>query len=190
METKYGSNSNARSITLFYRLNWHEDERTITVQQYEALVADETANARKYWKPKLTNTGAVIGYERIKEDWAVSTNKVLSLSLTVSPSGFAVGDRVTQTSTEAYATIDYIDLENNRLTVKHVSGSFAVNEAEGIKEITLISQNIPETETEYWYAVNAYEDEKETNELKRNVFVLKSSYLAETEKQFIQQLSL
>jgi hypothetical protein len=190
METKYGSNSNARSITLFYRLNWHEDERTITVQQYEALVADETANARKYWKPKLTNTGAVIGYERIKEDWTVSTNKVLSLSLTVSPSGFAVGDRVTQTSTEAYATIDYIDLENNRLTVKHVSGSFAVNEAEGIKEITLISQNIPEAETEYWYAVNAYEDEKETNELKRNVFVLKSSYLAETEKQFIQQLSL
>jgi hypothetical protein len=190
METKYGSNSNARSITLFYRLNWHEDERTITVQQYESLIADETANARKYWKPKLTNTGVVIGYERIKEDWTVSTNKVLSLSLTVSPSGFAVGDRVTQTSTGAYATIDYIDLENKRLTVKHVSGSFAVNEAEGISEITLISQNIPEAETEYWYAVNAYEDEKETNELKRNVFVLKSSYLAETEKQFIQQLSL
>ena len=190
METKYGSNSNARSITLFYRLNWHEDERTITVQQYEALIADEIANARKYWKPKLTNTGAVIGYERIKEDWTVSTNKVLSLSLTVSPSGFAVGDRVTQTSTGAYATIDYIDLENKRLTVKHVSGSFVVNEAEGIKEITPISQNIPEAETEYWYAVNAYEDEKETNELKRNVFVLKSSYLAETEKQFIQQLSL
>jgi hypothetical protein len=190
METKYGSNSNARSITLFYRLNWHEDERTITVQQYESLVADETANARKYWKPKLTNTGAVIGYERIKEDWTVSTNKVLSLSLTVSPSGFVVGDRVTQISTGAYATVDYIDLENNRLTVKHVSGSFAVNEEEGIKEITPISQNIPEAETEYWYAVNAYEDEKETNELKRNVFVLKSSYLAETEKQFIQQLSL
>jgi hypothetical protein len=190
METKYGSNSNARSIVLFYRLNWHEDERTITVQQYEALIADETANARKYWKPKLTNTGAVIGYERIKEDWTVSTNKVLSLSLTVSPSGFAVGDRVTQTSTEAYATVDYIDLENNTLTVKHVNGTFTVNEAEGIKEITLISQNISEAETEYWYAVNAYEDEKETNELKRNVFVLKSSYLAETEKQFIQQLSL
>jgi len=190
METKYGSNSNARSITLFYRLNWHEDERIITNQQYEALVADEIANARKYWKPKLTNTGAVIGYERIKEDWTVSTNKVLSLSLTVSPSGFAVGDRVTQTSTGAYATIDYIDLESNSLTVKHVNGTFAVNEAEGIKEITPISQNIPESETEYWYAVNAYEDEKETNELKRNVFVLKSSYLAETEKQFIQQLSL
>ena len=65
-----------------------------------------------------------------------------------------------------------------------------MNEEEGIQEITLIKQNIPEAESEYWYAVNAYDDEKETNELKRNIFVLKSSYLAETEKQFIQQLSL
>ena len=189
METKYGSNSNARSITLFYRLNWHEDERLITIQQYDSLVANETANARKYWKPKLTNTGAVIGYERIKEEWIVSTNKVLSLSLSVVPTGFEVGDRVSQTSTNAFATIDYIDLENNRLTVKHVSGTFAVNAAEGISEITVLSQNIPEAEAEYWYAVNAYDDEKEANELKRNVVVLKSSYLAEVEKQFIQQIS-
>ena len=189
VETKYGSNSNARSITLFYRLNWHEDERLITIQQYDSLIANETANARKYWKPKLTNTGAVIGYERIKEEWMVSTNKVLSLSLTVTPTGFEVGDRVSQTSTGAFATIDYIDLENNRLTVKHVSGAFAVNAAEGISEITVLSQNIPEAEAEYWYAVNAYDDEKEANELKRNVVVLKSSYLAEVEKQFIQQIS-
>ena len=61
VQTKYGSNSNARSIILFYRLNWHEDERIITNQQYEALIANETANTRKYWKPKITNTGAVIG---------------------------------------------------------------------------------------------------------------------------------
>ena len=190
IETKYGSNSNARSITLFYRLNWHEDERTITTQQYEALIADETTNTQKYWKPKITNTGAVIGYERIKEDWIVSTNKILSLSLTVAPTAFEIGDRVSQTSTGAYATVDYIDLESNSLTVKHVNGTFAVNEAEGIEAITPIKQNISDAETEYWYAVNAYDDEKETNELKRNIFVLKSSYLAETEKQFIQQLSL
>ena len=189
IETKYGSTSNARAITLFYRLNWHEDERTITLQQYDALDADETTNTQKYWKPKLTNTGAVIGYERIKEDWIVSTNKILSLTLTASPTQFEVGDRVSQTSTGAYATVDYVDLENNSLTVKHVNGTFAVNQAEGIKTITPIKQNISTAETEYWYAVNAYDDEKERNELKRNIFVLKSSYLAETEKQFIQQLS-
>ena len=131
----------------------------------------------------------MIGYERIKEDWIVSTNKILSLTLTASPTQFEVGDRVSQTSTGAYATVDYVDLENNSLTVKHVNGTFAVNQAEGIKTITPIKQNISTAETEYWYAVNAYDDEKERNELRRNIFVLKSSYLAETEKQFIQQLS-
>lgn len=190
VETKYGSTSNARAITLFYRLNWHEDERIITLQQYDSLVANTTINTQKYWKPKLTNTGAVIGYERIKEDWIVSTNKILSLTLTASPTQFEVGDKISQTSTGADATIDYVDLENNSLTVKHVTGTFAVNTAEGIKTVTPIKQNISTAETEYWYAVNAYDNEKETNELKRNIFVLKSSYLAETEKQFIQQLSL
>lgn len=185
IETKYGSVSNARLITKFYRTNWHEDERTLTVTQYEALAVD----LRKYWKPKLTNTGAILGYERVKEDWAVATNKIVTLTLTASPEDFVLGDRVSQTSTSAAATVDFIDVENKILTVKHVTGSFAANTSEGISAVTLINENIATAEAEYWYAVNAYEEEQEINELKRNVTVLKSSYLAEVEKQFIQQLS-
>lgn len=187
--TKYGSISNARSIVKFYRTNWHDDERVITVTQYEALPATENSNLRKYWKPKLANTGSILGYERVKEDWAVSTNKIVTLSLTASPSDFVIGDRVSQTSTSASATVDFIDTDNNTLTVKHVEGIFVANTSEGISEVTLINENIPAGETEYWYAVNAYEEEQEINELKRNVTVLKSSYLAEVEKQFINQLS-
>lgn len=189
METKYGSISNSRSIIKFYRTNWHDDDRVITPTQYEALPATETSNHRKYWRPKITNTGSVIGYERVKEDWIVSTNKIVSLTLTVSPESFALGDRVSQTSTGASATVDFIDLQNNLLTVKHVTGTFEVNEEEGISAVDLIKENIPADEAEYWYVVNAYEEEQETNELKRNVIVLKSSYLAEVEKQFIQQIS-
>lgn len=189
IEGKYGSASNARTIVKFYRNNWHDDDRLITPTQYEALQADETLNLRKYWKPKLANTGAILGYERIKEDWTVSTNKIVLLTLTASPASFVVGDRVSQTSTGAYATVDFVDTENNTLTVKHVVGTFAVNTSEGISAVTLIKQNISDDEASYWYAVNAYDEEQETNEMKRNVVVLKSSYLAEVEKQFIQQLS-
>lgn len=189
IDRKYGSAANARTIIKFYRNNWHTDERVITVAQYEALPATETINLRKYWKPKLTNIGAVIGYERVREDWIVSTNKIVSLSLTDSPTDFSVGDKVTQSSTGAYATVEFVDTDNNTLTVKHVNGAFVANTSEGITEVTLLRQNISDDEASYWYAVNAYEDEVETNELKRNVYVLKSSYLAETEKQFIQQLS-
>ena len=189
IERKYGSASNARTITRFYRNNWHDDDRLITPTQYEALQSDSELNLRKYWKPKLANTGAILGYERVKEDWIVSTNKILVLSLTVSPADFDVGDRVSQTSTGAYATVDFVDTENNTLTVKHVVGEFAENTEEGIRSITLIKQNISDEEISYWYAVNAYDEEQEINEMKRNVTVLKSSYLAEVEKQFIQQLS-
>ncbi len=189
IDNKYGSTANARVIIKFYRNGWHTDERLITVAQFEALQADETLNLRKYWKPKLTNNGAILGYERIKEDWVVSTNKIVLLSLTVSPSSFVIGDRVSQTSTGAYATVDFIDTENKTLTVKHVSGTFVANTAEGISTVTLLKQNISDAEASYWYAVNAYEEEQEVNEMKKNVTLLKSSYLAETEKQFIQQLS-
>jgi hypothetical protein len=189
IDNKYGSTANARVIIKFYRNGWHTDERVITVAQFEALPADETLNLRKYWKPKLTNIGAILGYERIKEDWVVSTNKIVLLSLTVSPSSFVIGDRVSQTSTGAYATVDFIDTENKTLTVKHVSGTFVANTAEGISAVKLLKQNISDAEASYWYAVNAYEEEQEVNEMKKNVTLLKSSYLAETEKQFIQQLS-
>lgn len=186
---KYGSSSNSRLITKFYRNNWHNDERLISIEQYEALQADETMNLRKYWKPKLSSIGTVIGYERVKEDWIVSTNKIVQITLTSSPTDFELGDIVRQTSTSAFATIDFIDTETNTLTVKHVTGTFSANTTEGIETVSLIRQNITDDEAQYWYAVNAYEEEQETNELKRNVFVLKSSYLAETEKQFIQQIS-
>jgi len=189
IDNKYGSTANARVIIKFYRNGWHTDERLITPAQYEALQADETLNLRKYWKPKLSNIGAILGYERIKEDWVVSTNKIVLLSLTAAPSSFVIGDRVSQTSTEAYATVDFIDTENNTLTVKHVSGTFVANTSEGISAVTPLKQNISDEEASYWYAVNAYEEEQEVNEMKKNVTILKSSYLAETEKQFIQQLS-
>jgi len=189
IETKYGSSQDARRITQFYRNNWHNDERILTVAQYESLPASETLDLRKYWKPKLANTGAAIGYERLKEDWIVSTNKIVSLTLTVSPESFSAGDIISQTSTGASATVDFIDIDNKILTVKHVSGAFAVNEEEGIAIVTMLRQNISNEEAEYWDAVNAYDDEQETNELKRNITVLKSSYLAETEKQFILQIS-
>jgi hypothetical protein len=189
IESKYGSNQDARRIVEFYRNNWHNDERIITTAQYEALSASQTLDLRKYWKPKLANTGVVIGYERLKEDWVVSTNKIITLALTVSPEGFTIGDIVSQTSTGASATVDFIDIDNQTLTVKHVDGTFVVNEEEGITAVTLIRQNIADEEAEYWSAVNAYDNEYEINELKKNITVLKSSYLAETEKQFILQIS-
>jgi hypothetical protein len=48
IDRKYGSTTNARSITKFYRTNWHDDERLITVQQYEPSKVLETKTS-KHW---------------------------------------------------------------------------------------------------------------------------------------------
>jgi len=143
---KYGSLSSARNRILYFRNNWAEDDSIITVSSYENLVTDETQDIRKYWKPKLNNLGSVIGYERIKEDWVVSTNKIIELTIT-DASSFDEGDILFQSSTGAYGTIVKIDTVNSVLTVQHIrEGEFEVNEEDGILVVNLINQAIPDDE--------------------------------------------
>lgn len=185
---KYGSLSSARNRILYFRNNWAEDDSIITVSSYENLVTDETQDIRKYWKPKLNNLGSVIGYERIKEDWVVSTNKIIELTIT-DASAFDEGDILFQSSTGAYGTIVKIDTVNSVLTVQHIrEGEFEVNEEDGILVVNLINQAIPDDEASYWTYVTAYDHEQEKNQLKRYINMIKSSYLPDVEKLFVEKL--
>lgn len=186
---KYGSAANARKYTVFYRNNWHNDQRVITTTEYEALTSDENLNLRKYWQPKISNIGAIVGYVRVQEDWVVSTNRIIELTLTVTPgTGIIVGDLVTQSSTGAKGTIDYVDTANKIVGLKHITGTFVANTAEGISAVTTIKQNISDDEAEYWSAVSAYDDEEEKNELKKNISVIKSSYLNDVDRLFKRKI--
>lgn len=185
---KYGTLASARNTIMYYRNNWAEDDRVISPTLYESLVTDETKDMKKYWKPKLNNLGTVSGYERVKEDWIVSTNKILEITLISTPD-FVSGDILYQQSTGAYATVVNVDKTNNILTVQHVrEGEFAINEEEGIVGVNLIIQNISDEEASYWKPVSAYDFEEEQNELKRYINMIKSNYLPDVEKLFIEKL--
>ena len=185
---KYGTLASARNTIMYYRNNWAEDDRVISPTLYESLVTDETKDMKKYWKPKLNNLGTVSGYERVKEDWIVSTNKILEITLTSTPD-FVSGDILYQQSTGAYATVVNVDKTNNILTVQHLrEGEFAINEEEGIAGVNLIIQNISDEEASYWKPVSAYDFEEEQNELKRYINMIKSNYLPDVEKLFIEKL--
>lgn len=186
--SKYGSIANARRITKFYRNNWHTDESLLTSTEYEALPSTETLNLRKYWKPKLSNLGSIVGYERVQEDWTVSTNKIIQLTVTTSPTSIAVGNILKQTSTNATGVVDFVDTDNNIVTMKHITGAFSANTTEGISAVTLISQNISDEEASYWSAVSAYDDEEENNETKKYISVIKASYLTEVDKLFKKKI--
>ena len=187
IEKKYGSQSVAESKILFYRNNWYLlDESTITVSAYEGL----SPSLQQYYKPVLNNSGYVASYERIKQDWIRSTNKIIELTVS-SVEDFAIDDVVVQSSTGARATIAFIDTVNNILTVKHINGSFVTGAFYDttIASINLIATAITETEAAFWEPVTALDYEREENEKKKDIFVLPKTSLSTFESQFVEKIS-
>lgn len=182
---KYGSLSSARDKIMFYRNDWASDESLILESVYDSLQPE----IKKYWKPRLNANNQIAGYERVKDDWVVSTNKILELVLTADPTSFVVGDIITQSSTGAKATVVFINTSRNSVVVQHVEEEFVVNEPEGLLEVNVLKVNIADTEINFWSKVTAYDYELEKNELKRYVNLIKKSYLPEAEKLFIEYMN-
>ena len=180
---KYDSISSARTKILFYRNDWAPDESLISETVYENL----QPNIKKYWKPKLNNTNQIVGYERVKEDWTVSTNRIVQLTVNIDISEYNIGDIILQENTDAEGTLVTKDVDANVLIVQHISGAF-VEETTGIVGVEILKENIPVTEESFWSAVDAYEYEEEQNELKRYISLIKAGYLPDIEKLFIEQL--
>jgi hypothetical protein len=180
---KYDSIESASTKILFYRNDWAPDESLISETVYENL----QSNIKKYWKPKLNNTNQIVGYERVKEDWTVSTNRIVQLTVNVDISEFQIGDIIRQEDTDAEGTLVTKDVDASVLIVQHISGAF-VEETTGIVGVTILKENIPVTEELFWAAVDAYEYEEEQNELKRYISLIKAGYLPDVEKLFIEQL--
>ena len=181
---KYGSAEIARARILFYRNDWAPDESLISESVYDNLAS----NIKKYWKPKLNNTSQVIGYERVKEDWIVSTNRIVQLTVTADISAYNVGDVISQSSEDATGVLVSKDLDTGILIVQHVEGSFAVSEANKITDVTVLNENITPEEEVFWAPVYAYDYEEEQNELKKYIKMIKSGYVPDIEKSFIEQL--
>lgn len=178
---KYGSIEIARSTILFYRNDWSVDESLIGEGVYNALQPE----IKKYWKPKLNNTNQIAGYERVKEDWTVSTNRIVQLTVDVDISSYSVGDIIRQGDAEA--TLVTKDVDAGTLIVQHVTGEFLENTT-GIIGVSILQENISTTEEAFWSSVSAYEYEEEQNELKRYITMIKSNYLEDIEKSFIEQM--
>ncbi len=183
---KYGSKQTAEQTIVFYRNNWYLlDDSSISVDVYDSL----SSKQQEYYAP-VTNVGSsIIRYERHKDDWIRSTNAVVELTLG-DVADYTVGDRITQASSSASATIRSIDTDNNILVVHHLSGSFVegVLGDTSITNVNTIHTNISSPENNFWQPVTAYEFEQENNERKKQIFVLPSDYLAAFDGEFAQRI--
>lgn len=182
IKSKYGSVQEASNEILYYRNNWAPDDSTIQESIYDSL----PSAIQKYYKPVLNNSNQIMGYERRTDDWIVSTNKIIDLSV-ADASLFELNERITQTNTNARATVISIDIENNIIRVQHVEGVFEVDS--DVLSITTVQQVIPDVEASFWAPVSAYEAEMERNESNKHISLIKSSYLPDLDKAFLEQIN-
>lgn len=173
IEKKYGSIQNAEQKILYYRNNWAPDDSEVKIAIYDSL----DAAIQKYYKPKTNNFNQVTGYERKKEDWIQSTNRIIQISIPTAV-GLVVGSRYTVG--QSYGYIISVDSDNLLLKLQHVNGTFTGE--------TVLITNIPTIESSFWAPVSAYDFELESNEVKKHINLIKNSYLPDIEKKFQEQL--
>lgn len=184
IKKKYTSQENAEEEILYYRNNWRSDDTVLSIASYNSL----PANQKEYYKEKIDYRGNISGYERKRDDWKVSTNKIISLGVTAH--SYEHGDKIKQGSAEGY-----VDSANTtHLTLVKISGAFVENTvlsntSINVTSVTTISNVIPSGEEVYWEAITAYEDEFENNEAKRKIRLVDNRYKNRIEKQIEDILS-
>lgn len=184
---KYGSIQEALEQIAFWRNDWLSDDSTIAPATFDNL----TAGQKKYYTVVLDFNNAVIGYERKKEDWIVSTNKIIQLDITAN-TALGVDDRV-KINGSTTATVTFCN--TSVMSLKHIQGVVANTGTVATNTSTISYQSIIDTvfcidptEELYWTPVNQYEYEQEINTDRRNIKLLDNRLAQDTVKEMIRLL--
>lgn len=189
---KYGSLSKAIEKIAFYRNNYEQDDTILTISGYDSLIAER----KRYWTPTVNYENSIIGYERIKDDTVVTTNKIISLEIS-SNSALMLGEKVIQTTSGAAGFVTFSN--TSQLTLNHISGSFSNSynivgqdsliSATPASSIVTIAQNISANVEVYFSPISFYEYERELNEIKKNINIIDKRYTSMIESSFIEAMS-
>jgi len=179
IEKKYGSLRKANQTVLFYRNNYDQDDRLLTEAAYNGLPAD----TKRFWTPAVNFDNNIIGYQRLADDIVLSTNKLLSIDITLANTNntFIVNEKVTQTTSGATGFVTFSN--TSMVSVQHITGTFSdtstyyitgetslANAAPSI--VTTVYNNIPTNQQIYFSAVTAYDYENEMNNKKKTITIL------------------
>jgi hypothetical protein len=184
---KYNSTQNAKTKIKYYRNDW-ANNTVINVSGFNAL----TAGQMNYWEPDVNdNTRNILYYKRKEKDWVVTTNKIMSYS--VSNTDFIVDEICTIYFDKQHIGQGQVyAASNNIVYLQHVSGYYD-NSVEAIitsnsyiygqesktntvfTTATWISNNIPDDVLSYWKPVTFYDYENEKNEFNKTIRVVDSN---------------
>lgn len=185
---KYGSTSKAARDIAFFRINWDALVDDLTPAQFNTA-----GNLKKYYEPVLNEYLQVVKYILKRDDTAVATNLIVSLTLTDVVGTFKPSEEVRQTAT-IYGKL--ASTFNNTLIVQNVleqGATFTVGAtvrgidsgaSATIETVNILSRPIPITELAFWQPVSYLEAETEANEFKRNIKLLDARYKDKAEEEF------
>lgn len=189
----YGSLSKALETTVYYKVNWDNDDRRISRSVYEGY----TAGQRKYWRPIDAFSDAT--YVRKSLDWTRSTNLVSEVGV-ADTSVFLRGDYINQydgVDLIASATVAHVGATT--LQIQHVTGAFTTtggnvtcpdtDASSTVTSYRIITRCIPEEESLYWVAVNAYDYETERNEAVKRIKLIDKAYAKHLQEDLESKMS-
>ena len=180
---KYGSVDEASQRIAFWRVNFSNDDSIISTSAYELLNKD----LKKYW---TVDADFGTGFVRKALDTTIETNKVIEVEVS-SSEGFAVGDRITQSSGGDITATGFISLiTDNTLVCRNILGEFVpgldcTNKAvvSAVVYVNTIATNISYIEQPYWEYVTQYDYENELNEQRKHIQIIDKSFVLRIEKE-------
>lgn len=193
---KYGSKRNAIRKTVHYKNNWESDDRILSVNEYQNLIAER----KKYWKPVFSSFG-LAGYERDREDYIASTNMIVSFDLTAKPEADFVKGEVVVINSDAsnYGQVAWYGSNDDgvySIVLQHVVGTFGqtsnyvINGETSDATATVdhstyakLQDVIPIEEQAYFKPVSAYDYEVSLNDIKRELYLVDNTHVERLNKE-------
>jgi len=158
---------------------------------------------KRYWVANINFDNNVIGYERIKENTIVSTNRIITFDVTlVGNTEFILGEKVIQGESSGFITFSnssvitlqhisgFVDESDDIIQSGYISGDQSLANAE-ITSANLVfnafggaTGSMSPNEEVYFSPVTAFDYENELNEQKKNIKILNKNVVQDVYSSF------
>ena len=141
----------------------------------------------------------IIGYERIKDDTIVTTNKILTLDITLNGNAvFQTSEKVIQDTSAATGFVTFSN--TTTISLQHITGTFSNTSTYYIigsnsganasaSSVTTIKENINANTLIYFSPVTAFDYESEINEQKKTINLMDNRYVSMVHNTFSELMN-
>lgn len=194
---KYGSLVNATTKVKYFRNNWYTDRNRISSDVYESL----DGSLKKFYEPVYADPELsirLIGYIRRAEDWKKTTNKIVQYNAVGTD---FINDEIvdvyngTTTAATKIGSGQVCARTSTTTSIQHTSGNVTSTPttfmlvgreskvSKNYTSVSLIADNIPTGEVNFWEPVYYYDYENEINERNKSIQVLSAEYSGQVAKE-------